>query len=132
LSLPRRQRLHARVADVMERVYATSIEAHVSALAHQLYQAGSSLDQEKTIHFVSEAARQASGAAAHEEALDHLDNALSLLDDERTARAADLGARRAGVLWSLFRNQEAVQEYELALAPFDSLGDHVRFVETCY
>jgi tetratricopeptide (TPR) repeat protein len=131
LSLPRRQRLHARVADVMERVYAASIGAHVSALAHHLYQAGSSVDQEKTVHFLLEAASQASKATAHEEALDHLDNAVSLLDNERTTRAADLRARRAGVLLCLSRNQEAVQEYDRALAFFESLGDDVRFVETC-
>ena len=131
LSLSRRQRLHARVAGVMERVYAANIDAHVSALAHHLYQAGASVDREKTIHFLSEAARQASGAAAHEEALDHLDNAVSLLDDERTMRAADLHLRRAAVVRSVSRNQEAVQEYEHALALFDSLGDHERFVETC-
>jgi tetratricopeptide (TPR) repeat protein len=131
LSLPRRQRLHARVAEVMERVYAASIDAHVSALAHHLYQAGSSVDQEKTIHFLSETARQASAAAAHEEALEHLDNAVSLLGNERTVRGADLRVRRAGVLRSLSRDQEAVQEYERALALFESLGDHLRFVETC-
>jgi tetratricopeptide (TPR) repeat protein len=131
LSLPRRQRLHARVAGVMERIYATNIEAHVSALAHHLYQAGSSVDQKRTIHFLSEAARQASGAAAHEEALDHLDTAVSLLDNERTTYATDLRARRAGVLLSLSRNREAIQEYERTLALFDSLGDDVRFVETC-
>ncbi len=131
LSLPRRQRLHARVADVMERVYAANIGAHVSALAHHLYQAGSSVDQEKTIRFLSEAARQASAAAAHEEALEHLDNAVSLLDDERTVRTADLRVERAAALRSLSQNQEAVQEYERALALFDSLGEHLRFVETC-
>jgi len=131
LSLPRRQRLHVRVADVTERVYAANIGAHVSALAHHLYQAGSSVDQEKTIHFLSEAARQASATAAHEEALEHLDNAVSLLDDERSVRAADLRVERAAALRSLSRNQEAVQEYERALALFDSLGDHLRYVETC-
>jgi serine/threonine protein kinase/tetratricopeptide (TPR) repeat protein len=131
LSLPRRQRLHARVAGAMERVYSTTIDAHVSALAHHLYQAGSFADQEKTIHFLSEAARRASAAAAHEEALDHLDKAISLLDNEFTACAAGLRARRAGVLLSLSRTQEAVQEYERALELFDSLGNDVRFVETC-
>jgi serine/threonine protein kinase/tetratricopeptide (TPR) repeat protein len=129
LSLPRRQRLHARIAGVMERIYAAKVDAHVSALAHHLYQAGSLVDQEKTIHFLLEAARQASGAAAHEEALQHLDNAISLLDEERTARAADLLARRAGALSSLSRHREAVQEYERALTLFDSLGDQARFVE---
>lgn len=97
LSLPRRQRMHARVADVMERVYAGDIDAHVSALAHHLYQAGASADHEKTMHFLLEAASQASRAAAHEEALEHLDSALSLIDNERTVRAADLHLRRAAV-----------------------------------
>jgi tetratricopeptide (TPR) repeat protein len=115
---------------VMERVYTSNIDAHVSALAHHLYQAGSSVDQEKAIHFLSEAARQASGAAAHEEALHYLDNAISLLDEERTARAADLFTRRADALLSLSRNREAVEEYERALTLFESLGDHVRFAET--
>ncbi len=131
LSAPRRQRLHARVAQVMEEVYASTIDAHASALAHHLFQAGSSADPEKAIHFLSEAARQASKAAAHEEALDHLDKAVSLLDNERTARAALLHARRAGELRSLSRNRDAVLEYERALALFDVLGDHVQFVETC-
>ena len=131
LSLPRRQRLHARVAQVMERVYAPTIGAHASALAHHLYQAGSSGDREKTIHFLSQAATEASKAAAHEEALDHLGNAISLLDDERSTRVADLHARRAGALGSLWRHQEAVQEYERALALYDALGEHLRFVETC-
>jgi tetratricopeptide (TPR) repeat protein len=130
LSAPRRQRLHARVAQVMERVYAPTIDAHASALAHHLYQAGLSVDREKTIHFLSQAATEANKAAAHEEALDHLGNAISLLDDETSARVADLHARRAGALGSLWRNQEAVQEYERALALYNALGEHLRFVET--
>jgi len=47
------------------------------------------VDRGKTIHFLSEAARQASNAAAHEEALDYLDKAVSLLDEERTVRAQE-------------------------------------------
>jgi tetratricopeptide (TPR) repeat protein len=116
---------------VMERVYSSTIDSHVSALAHHLFQAGASVDQEKAIHFLSEAARQASGSAAHEEALRHLDDAISLLDEERTPRIADLLSRRADALLSLSRNGEAVQEYERALTLFESLRDHVRFAETC-
>jgi tetratricopeptide (TPR) repeat protein len=115
----------------MERVYAPTIDAHASALAHHLYQAGTSVDREKTIHFLSQAATEASKAAAHEEALDHLENAISLLDDERSVHLADLHARRAGALGSLWRNRDAVQEYERALALYDALGEHLRFIETC-
>ena len=105
--------------------------AHVSALAHHLYQAGAAADQDKTVHFLSEAAKKAIASAAHEEALDQLDRALSILENERGLRTADLQAMRAGVLRCLSRNKEAIEEYERALAIFESLGDSERAVEAC-
>jgi tetratricopeptide (TPR) repeat protein len=132
LSLPRRQRLHARVAESLERVYRSSLDAHASALAHHLYQAGAAADQDKSIHFLSEAATKAIDSAAHEEALEQLDRALSLLEEEKgTLRAADLQVRRGGVLRSLSRTQEALQEYERALNTFEALGESERAVAAC-
>jgi hypothetical protein len=90
LSLPRKQRLHARVAEAMEMVYATSLDRHASNLAHHLYQAGAASSIEKTSHYLLLAAAQARAAAAHEESLAHLDNALSLREDETTSRVADI------------------------------------------
>jgi serine/threonine protein kinase/tetratricopeptide (TPR) repeat protein len=130
LSLPRRRRLHALVADALERLYSSSLEAHVATLAHHLYHAGAAADREKTIHFLSEAAKRASAAAAHEEALEHLNNALSLLEDENNARVADLRTRRAIVLRSLTQHKDVVREFERALAIYHAIGDHVRFVQT--
>jgi predicted ATPase len=77
LSMPRRQRLHAFVADAIERVYAANLEAQASALAHHLYQAGAAADPEKTTSYLMIAAQKARANAAHEEALAHLENALS-------------------------------------------------------
>ncbi len=37
LSLPRRQKLHARIAAAIEQVYARALDAHVPALAHHLF-----------------------------------------------------------------------------------------------
>ncbi|HXR97938.1 MAG TPA: protein kinase [Terriglobales bacterium] len=132
LSLPRRQRLHARIADALERVHKNSLDAHIPALAHHLYQAGARVDQDRVLHFLSEAARRAIASAAHEDALQHLDKALSLVENERTARAAALHTRRAITLRSLSRQPEAFEEIERALGLYESLGDHAGFSGTAY
>ena len=132
LSLPRRQRLHARIAEAMERVYASSIDSHVPALAHHLYEAGAAVPADKAIHYLAEAAGRASAAAAFEEALVPIDNALSLLEEERSAAFADLMERRGRCLLSLGRNDEAVQSLERAIAAFAAAGDHVRFIDASY
>jgi tetratricopeptide (TPR) repeat protein len=123
LSLPRRQRLHARVADAVEQLYASNRESQVPVLAHHLYQAGAAADPDKTLKYLMMAAQLASAGAAHEEALAHYDNALSLIEDDRDARAAELHAGRAVALRSLGRHAEAVDSYERAVALFSEKGD---------
>ena len=71
LSLPRRQRLHIRIADGIERVYAGRLEAQASQLAYHLYRAGAVADPEKTTAYLLMAARQARAGSAHEEALEN-------------------------------------------------------------
>ncbi len=123
LSLPRRQRVHARIAEAIERVYAASLEKHVSALAHHLYQAGTAADAEKTSKYLLVAAEQTRAAAAHEESLAHLDNAVSLWEGEVSGRIADIHARRAAGLRSLGRIGEAIEVFKRAIALFDEAGD---------
>lgn len=130
LSLPRRQRLHARVAEAIERVYAANLEAHASALAHHLYEAGIAADPEKTTAYLMQAARQAREAAGHEEALAHLDNALSLWEGEASLRVAELMVQRAGALRSIGRADEAVASYQQASDLFEAQGELARVVET--
>lgn len=131
LSLPRRQRLHLRVAEAFERIYAGSLEAQAPALAYHLYNAGPDARPEKTIQYLSMAATRSSAAAAHEEALGHLDKALSLLETPTSPILARLNVQRAMVLQSLARVDEAIQGYESALSLFDELGDAEHFIETC-
>jgi tetratricopeptide (TPR) repeat protein len=123
LSLPRRQRLHARIAEAIERVYAGATDKHTSALAHHFYQAGAASDPEKTTGYLVAAAEQAGVAAAHEEALAHLDNALALWDGERSSRVADLLERRGLALRSLARTGEAIDALRGAARMCDGLGD---------
>jgi tetratricopeptide (TPR) repeat protein/tRNA A-37 threonylcarbamoyl transferase component Bud32 len=124
LLMPRRQRLHARIAEALERVYATSREKQAPALAHHLYQAGTASDAEKTNQYLLLAADQARTAAAYEESLGYLDKALSLREGEVAgSRVADLHARRAAALRSLGRASEAADAFERAIALFDEVGD---------
>ena len=131
LSLPRRQRLHARVAAAIEKVHASNLDSQASALAHHLYQAGAAADSAKAIAWLIRAAAQASSAAAHEEALLHLDRALTLMEEEPPGtRLADAHVQRAGVLRSLLRPADAVASYEKALEVYESAEEKVKFAAT--
>jgi tetratricopeptide (TPR) repeat protein len=123
LSLPRRQRLHVLVADAIERTYGANVHKQASAMAHHLYQAGAAADPEKTISYLLMAARLAAAGAAHEEALENLNNALCLVEGERHPRAAELYAARAVASRSVSRFADAVSSYERAIALFIETGN---------
>jgi tetratricopeptide (TPR) repeat protein len=123
LSLPRRQRLHLRMAEAMERVYARALEEHAAELAHHLYQAGSAADPQKTVHYLVLAGERALGAAAFEDALRHYESAVSLQPaDDRQGRA-DLLSKRGMARRSLGRWEEALADWREALAAYEELGD---------
>ena len=123
LSLPRRQRLHLRVAEAMERVYARALEEHAADLAHHLYQAGTAADPRKTVHYLALAGERALGAAAFEDALRHYESAVSLQPaDDRQGRA-DLLSKRGMARRSLGRWEEALADWREALAAYEELGD---------
>jgi tetratricopeptide (TPR) repeat protein len=123
LSLPRRQRMHLRVAEAMERVYARVLEEHAGDLAYHLYQAGTAAEPEKTAHYLALAGERAFGAAAFEDALRHYDDALSLRPaDDRQGRA-DLLHKRGMALRSLGRWEEALADCREALDIYEEMGD---------
>jgi len=131
LSLPRRQRLHLRVAEAMERAYTHALGEHAADLAHHLYQAGSAADSEKTVRYLMLAGDQAYAAAAFEDALHHYDNALSLQPaDDRPGRA-DLLYKRGLGLRSLGRWEEALADWRQALAIYEELGDAEAMGRVC-
>ena len=95
LSVPRRQRLHLQVADAIGHLYEGHLEEHTSDLAHHLWQAGSSAQPARTIHFLAMAAKQEITQNAFESALSHLRSARELLTKlpdsaERGLRELDL------------------------------------------
>jgi tetratricopeptide (TPR) repeat protein len=123
LSLPRRQRLHLRVAEAMEQVYARALEEHAADLAHHLYQAGTAADPQKTAHYLALAGERAFGAAAFEDALRHYEAAVSLQPADDCKGRADLLFKRGLARRSLGRWEEALADWREALTVYEELGD---------
>jgi tetratricopeptide (TPR) repeat protein len=126
LSLPRRQRLHARVGESIERLSTSTLDEHVADLAYHYDQAGLVVDQQKSLRYSILAGERALEAAAFEDALAHFERALALRDvaDEATlARLLeDLGFARR----SVGEIDEAVATWSRALDVYERLGEPER------
>ncbi|MCH8994897.1 MAG: AAA family ATPase, partial [Chloroflexi bacterium] len=123
VSAARRQRLHLRVAEAMERLYARALEERAADLAHHFLQAGSAADPQKTVHYLTLAGERALAAAAFEDALRLYESALSLQPaDDRPGRA-NLLFKRGWARRSLGRWEEALADWREALAAYEEIGD---------
>jgi tetratricopeptide (TPR) repeat protein len=80
LSAPRRQRLHLRVADAIEQVYSKTLEDHANDLSFHLMNAGPAAAPDKTVKYLSMAARRARSQGALTESGDLYRQALAVLD----------------------------------------------------
>ncbi|MEE8385973.1 MAG: AAA family ATPase, partial [Dehalococcoidia bacterium] len=132
LSLPRRQRLHLRVAEALEQVYSHTLDEQAADLAHHLYQAGTASDPEKTVRYLTLAGKQAQRAAAFEDALRHFESALSLNEDRDRQKRADLLYQRGLALRSLDRWEEASSALREAVSAHEEVGDPETVGRICW
>ncbi len=123
LSLPRRQRLHLKVADALEHLRAASLESHASALAHHLYQAGAAADSSRTATFLMMAGRRALSAGAFEETLATFDQMLGLELPESDPLLGDTHEHRGEALAGLQRYDDAVTAFDRALTIYTAIRD---------
>jgi class 3 adenylate cyclase/tetratricopeptide (TPR) repeat protein len=123
LSLPRRQRLHLRVAEAIEKTCVRVLEDHAADLAHHLYQAGAAAEPQKTVRYLTLAGEQAMAAAAFEDALGHYENAVSLQPKEDRRGLAGLLFKRGLALRSLGRWEEALADWMQSLVSYEEEGD---------
>ena len=77
LSLTRRVRLHARIAETLEELYGDTAEANAAELAHHFVQAEAVLGTEKLVRYSLLAGERALAAFGWEEALSHFERALA-------------------------------------------------------
>ena len=124
LSAPRRQRLHLRVADVLERLQAPATDApHAAALAHHLYQAGGSAEASRTVFWLKAAAERAYAAGAFEEVLDLVDRLLKLDSGSVPEAITEAEEMQAKALIGLGRPAEAIPALTRALERFTDQHD---------
>jgi len=123
LSLPRRQRLHLKIADAVERLRASSLDSHASMLAHHLYQAGAAADAQRTATALALAGRRALAAGAFEETLERFDNVIGLELSERDPLVAEAFEHRGDALTGLQRFDEAIAAWDRALTIYSAGKD---------
>jgi tetratricopeptide (TPR) repeat protein len=81
LSLPRRQRVHLRVAEAMERLHAGALKERSADLSYHYHQAGG--DPEKIIEYANLAAERATVQTAYGEAVEQYQRALNTLEHQQ-------------------------------------------------
>jgi len=123
VSVARRQRLHLRVAEAMEQLYAADVEPHSADLAHHLLQAGAGGDPQKTVRYLTLAGERAQAAGAFEEAVRNYDNAIPLQPAGDLRGLADLLYKRGLARRSLGRWDEALTDWRESLAAYEGLGN---------
>jgi class 3 adenylate cyclase len=81
----RRLRLHRRIAEVIETLYAARLEPHLGQLAYHFCEAASGGDLDKAIEYSLRAAERDAATHAHEEAAGHYERAISALEAAESA-----------------------------------------------
>ena len=108
ISVPRQQRLHAGVADAIERLHREALNERAGDIAGHLLKAGPFADERKLIHWLTLAGNGALEAAAFEEARRSFRSALSHRDAIDPEKTADL-------LISLAMAESGLERYEMTL-----------------
>lgn len=123
VALPRRQRLHLRVAEAMEKVYSDDLAPHAAGIAHHLYSAGAAADPVKTQEYLVMAGDRAMEGAAFAEALKYFEEACELGAPQSDVERAGLLFRVGLARRSLGHLDEGLTVWRDALALYEAAGD---------
>jgi class 3 adenylate cyclase/tetratricopeptide (TPR) repeat protein len=121
-SAVKRERLHLRAAQAIERQFAGDLEAHAGDLAHHLSHAGRSGDRSRLVRYLTIAGDRAFDAAAFDDAAGHFEQALILLPAGDQLGRAQLLERLAMALRSVGRWDDALRTMHDALDRYETLG----------
>jgi predicted ATPase len=132
LSLTRRVRLHASIAEALEELYGEDADQHAAELAHHFGEAQTLLGPHKLVRYSLIAAESALAAHAHEQALAHFQRALAAkeseaMDDETAALYFGLGRAQLAAL-ERYELEPAVTSLRRAFEHYAQSGDISRAV----
>ena len=127
LSIRRRQRTHLLIADVLEMKGAEN----VSSIAHHLFQAGAAADLDKTVRYLKLAGELELETGAFQEALEHFDTGLSLLEDESPETRAGLLVLKGRAAQTQGKTEESLAAWNDAATLYESFGDTKGMARTC-
>jgi tetratricopeptide (TPR) repeat protein len=132
LSVLRRQRLHLSIADAIERIDTTAPDTRPSEIAHHLLEAGAGADTERTLDYLERTADRAMEAAAFEEALRAIDDALALVGDTDSTRRARLLERKGWTVRGLGRFEDCIDLWNDVVPVYDQIGEHEVAARLCW
>ena len=135
LSLPRRRRLHVRIARALEERHATNLDEHVAEIAGHFGYSSDPAELDKGVDYYERAAEHATSIYAWAEAVQLLDQAIDLLTSttpKDKSRRCDLLLRLCHALVAADQPVRVIMEvsekaYELA----EALGDSARASAVC-
>src|SRR5713226_6256282 len=130
ISVPRQQRLHASVADAIERLYPSDMNERAGEITDHLLKAGSFVDRQKLVRWLTLAGKRALDAAAFEEARRSFQSALSHHGAVEARERADLLASLAMAERGLDLWDMVVANLHEALEIYVNLGDRDTIVKT--
>ena len=131
LSAPRRQALHLRVANAIERLHQAELPVYASDIANQLLLAGSAADAGQAVRFLMLAGDRALLAVAFEDGLQLFERALELLPLGDSGSGADLRFRRGLALRGRGSWDAALTSFSEALDEYARLGDAAAVGHLC-
>jgi len=109
ISAPRRQQLPAAVAEAIERLNPDAVDERAGEIADNLIKAGSFVDRQMLVRWLTLAGKSALGAAAFEEARRNFQSALS-------HQGAVDPRQRGDLLANLARVERGLDHWDVALA----------------
>jgi tetratricopeptide (TPR) repeat protein len=121
-----RVRLHRRVADVLETLYARNVEPHLAELAHHFLEGLPGGDVDKAIAYAIRAADRDNAQMAYTEAAVQFERALQafeLLDPPDERRRCELLVAMGETRWAAGRPERAGESLEEAAGIAERLGE---------
>jgi predicted ATPase len=126
ISLTRRVRLHRRIGEVLERLYSDNLDAHLTELAYHFFQASPAGNSDKAMDYAVRAAKRATSLLAYEEAADHYEHGLAVLELEDDVNEK----QRLDLLLSLGDAQTKAGNTAKARESFQQAADVARKVQS--